>query len=114
MPASAAMPAICRMPCCAWGNGGRSRPLTAEVLPTIVVDLAGEIVEMNDAAAQRFPRLADLGMDHPLLRRAPQWLGRLNDEDAVREEVYANGQPFEVEMTYDEAARRFRFLVRDA
>lgn len=68
---------------------------------------------MNDAAAQRFPRLADLGMDHPLLRKAPEWLGRLSDQGAVSEEVYADGQPYQVEMTYDEAERRFRFVVRE-
>lgn len=88
--------------------------MTDETPPAIVVDLAGEIVEINDAAAQRFPRLTDQGMDHPLLRKAPEWLGRLSDEGAVCEEVYADGQPFEVEVTYDEADRRFWFVVREA
>lgn len=88
--------------------------MTDEGPLTIVVNLAGEIVEMDDAAASRFPRLADQGMDHPLLRKAPQWLSRLSDEDAVCEEVYAHGEPYLVEMTYDEAARRFRFIVRGA
>ncbi len=81
---------------------------------TIVVDLAGEIVEVSDAAASRFPRLADQGMDHPLLRKAPEWLGRLSDDGEITEEVYADGKAYEVEMTYDEADRRFRFVVRDA
>ncbi len=88
--------------------------MTGDEPPVILVDLAGEIVELNDAARERFPGLLREGMDHPILVNAPDWLRELDGQPAVEAEVRTGGQRYVVEMTYDPETRRFRFAVHDA
>lgn len=95
-------------------DGERGSDEQAEEAPTVIVDMAGEIVEMNPAAEETFPALATDGLDHPLLKDAPAWLNRLDDEGQLTERVYAGGQPYEVHMTYDQEARRFVFVFERA
>lgn len=86
--------------------------MNEEERPVIVVDLAGEIVEMNQAAEATFPTLPDQGMDHPVLRKAPEWLSQIDGKGSVEDEVFAGGQRYVVQMVYDPDVLRFRFIVR--
>lgn len=82
--------------------------------PRIVVDPTGQIVDLNLAARETFPELQDEGLGHPLLSRAPDWIGRLDDQGTFTEQVYAGGQPYRVDMVWDREARRFVFTVSRA
>lgn len=82
-----------------------------EDAPRIVVDPTGQLVDLNQAARETFPELLDQGLAHPLLSRAPDWIGRLDDQGTFTEHVSAGGQPYRIHMVWDRKARRFIFTV---
>lgn len=94
-------------------TGGPGSQGQEAAVPAIIVDLTGEIVSLNEIARQRFPSLPDLGIDHPLLQRSPEWLGRVKEEGVVRETVHADGRPYEVHMSFDAGQGQVVFQVHD-
>lgn len=85
-----------------------------EETPRIVVDLSGEIVDLNPAAREAFPELPDQGLDHPLLSKAPGWLRSLDDQGRSIAEVYAGGQAYLIHMAWDTEAGQVIFTVSRA